>query len=655
MKSKSRDLKTCSGCRTLSADALLSGDTLGGLKDSPSYLKPPDEDKVLSPCLSKCALRIRRTLKIPQEVLRSSIWLTVHLCSVVSSCLESLLVSRADLALLRLLAFMTGMMAYFCLKLSYYKNDFGHKKNTSFVGFIGLVGKDPDIERGLLIDTGASINLFGAGWFKRYHKSVIDKYHLWYREYDIQSNVTGIEGKSMGTNKAKCVPGNLKCYTKSGKMINIPASFDGQEVSGGVPALLGLPSMVSWGVVINTRNHTFSFLYKGEEVTCQLIYTRSGHYILPIDEICSKTTYSENAIEAVFYEESQNLQDDSLENIYEGKSWEERTPHNFGTNQEFKFIEPFNNLTVSHESDGAPKLDSDVGLNASAEDKSERSGPAEQRPPTETLRDNEQCTPVAVGCDGSSRSRDGPSHEGFRGDDMIPEWGNCACCLEVSNDLNDVIIDEYFDYDEFEDSARVYLNEHRFYYEGPNGKKIHLIDKDAPCPEIVIPNDIRWDVIEINSEEEPASFEAASLGLVTGPPFSMGHGWDLTNKNHQDRIKELCATHMPRLMLISSVLRPWGNKAPRDHTQIKEWLTEHDKKHIPFLVSLCRDQINRKGDFLVEVPLGSELLESKEIKNLLSICFDNAFQVTDMCMHKLYDPETNYPIREVQHSLPHLS
>ena len=32
---------------------------------------------------------------------------------------------------------------------------------NSFVGFIGLVGKEPDVERGLLVDTGASINIHG--------------------------------------------------------------------------------------------------------------------------------------------------------------------------------------------------------------------------------------------------------------------------------------------------------------------------------------------------------------------------------------------------------------------------------------------------------------------------------------------------------------
>ena len=33
-----------------------------------------------------------------------------------------------------------------------------------FTGFLGLVGKEPDVEIGLLIDTGASINAHGTQW-----------------------------------------------------------------------------------------------------------------------------------------------------------------------------------------------------------------------------------------------------------------------------------------------------------------------------------------------------------------------------------------------------------------------------------------------------------------------------------------------------------
>ena len=48
------------------------------------------------------------------------------------------------------------------------------EERSSFIGFIGLVGKDPDIERGLLIDTGASINLLGSEWLERFKTKVLN-------------------------------------------------------------------------------------------------------------------------------------------------------------------------------------------------------------------------------------------------------------------------------------------------------------------------------------------------------------------------------------------------------------------------------------------------------------------------------------------------
>ena len=40
-----------------------------------------------------------------------------------------------------------------------------NQENIKVVGFLGLVGKEPEVARGLLIDTGASINVHGMNWF----------------------------------------------------------------------------------------------------------------------------------------------------------------------------------------------------------------------------------------------------------------------------------------------------------------------------------------------------------------------------------------------------------------------------------------------------------------------------------------------------------
>ena len=44
-------------------------------------------------------------------------------------------------------------------------------KLIQVIGFLGLVGKEPDVARGLLVDTGASINVHGQNWFEQFTKN----------------------------------------------------------------------------------------------------------------------------------------------------------------------------------------------------------------------------------------------------------------------------------------------------------------------------------------------------------------------------------------------------------------------------------------------------------------------------------------------------
>ena len=39
-----------------------------------------------------------------------------------------------------------------------------NQDTVNVIGFLGLVGKEPDVARGLLVDTGASINVHGQNW-----------------------------------------------------------------------------------------------------------------------------------------------------------------------------------------------------------------------------------------------------------------------------------------------------------------------------------------------------------------------------------------------------------------------------------------------------------------------------------------------------------
>ena len=66
---------------------------------------------------------------------------------------------------------------------------------VNVIGFLGLVGKEPDVARGLLVDTGASINVHGQSWFEQFTEIVLTPWKLWSSEFEIQgATVTGVEG-----------------------------------------------------------------------------------------------------------------------------------------------------------------------------------------------------------------------------------------------------------------------------------------------------------------------------------------------------------------------------------------------------------------------------------------------------------------------------
>ena len=80
------------------------------------------------------------------------------------------------------------------------------------------------------------------------------------------------------------VPGNVAGLSiNTGKRVNIPVTFKSQQVKGKAPALLGLPALIQIGAMIDCRNHKMTIWVDGEDVVGDLILTKSGHYILPLD------------------------------------------------------------------------------------------------------------------------------------------------------------------------------------------------------------------------------------------------------------------------------------------------------------------------------------------------------------------------------------
>ena len=109
----------------------------------------------------------------------------------------------------------------------------------NFVGIVRLVDKEPDVVRGIMIDTGASINIHSKAWFERFVDTVLRPWNLWSNEYSIRnSRITGVEGGTVGTDKGHTVPGNACGVSRrTGRAVNIPLSFSSQQIKGKAPAL----------------------------------------------------------------------------------------------------------------------------------------------------------------------------------------------------------------------------------------------------------------------------------------------------------------------------------------------------------------------------------------------------------------------------------
>ena len=122
------------------------------------------------------------------------------------------------------------------------------------------------------------------------------------------------------------------------------------------------------------------------------------------------------------------------------------------------------------------------------------------------------------------------------------------------------------------------LRQNRFYFECSLGKKVRLLPPNAPVPEMPEDGGKTWDVWEFNSEEEAFSKEAQKLGLSTGPPVSLEHGWGITNPKHQEAILLLLKKHIPKLVVMASASRPWGSSLPRTDKDVRVWLNQRERE-----------------------------------------------------------------------------
>ena len=94
---------------------------------------------------------------------------------------------------------------------------------------------------------------------------------------------------------------------------------------------------------------------------------------------------------------------------------------------------------------------------------------------------------------------------------------------------------------------------------------------------------------------------------------------------------------------MASATRPWGSTAARSDPEVRNWLHQRERKHIPFMTAMFRNQKKSERQALIEISKGSWLLDTPEIQELKADCHGQAWQLTDFCEFGLKDPENYLP------------
>ena len=129
----------------------------------------------------------------------------------------------------------------------------------TFEGVQESFSLDKSVCKSLMIDTGASCNMMGQEWADDYTKAVLKPWKLWKRKL---TKVVRFGGVGKGTVNAKWVE-MIPIF-----LLRIIATFEAPVVPGGLPAILGLPTLMKMKAIINLENMSISLVLRpGEERT----------------------------------------------------------------------------------------------------------------------------------------------------------------------------------------------------------------------------------------------------------------------------------------------------------------------------------------------------------------------------------------------------
>ena len=150
--------------------------------------------------------------------------------------------------------------------------------------FAGIVGREPSARRGILIDTGAAINVHGHEWRSAYTQEVMAPCGL-EGQVELHESTTGIKGVG-SAQKASFLaklPAGIRARNGAGQEKVFFGMFCSNELPGDCPALLCFAILALWRANIRCHLAEMEVFWDGEPWFITLVATDSGHLVMPTD------------------------------------------------------------------------------------------------------------------------------------------------------------------------------------------------------------------------------------------------------------------------------------------------------------------------------------------------------------------------------------
>jgi hypothetical protein len=490
-----------------------------------------------------------------------------------------------------------------------------------FPQFAGIVGYEPSARRGLLVDTGAAINIHGSEWAKHYLEEVLSPNQRTMQKEAGGESVSGVSGKSASTSKTSS-PVAIRAFSyASNSWTVLKGDYKGNEVEGPCPGLLCFDTLQQLQALIDCWNCTMDITVGDGRYNVPMVHTLSGHLIMPTDNFSSEEATAEPAVSLFAREEliqgygmvPEEPRPPSMEALYEGVDWSQ--PLEMGRN----FVDSY---LIQHT------------LQESA------------KPHLEAVKPEEKVREDVYDAHPSDLP---PAPE--------EEW-----IRELTEAESRFLYPERWRKHEMETAA--FLRDNRFRWTGiaeQDDTEYRVPGSDPPTihefPQVDIlgkPAGMDWDdrqkwhFWEIFSGSQKLT-EAAGLSarMAAGTPVDYNTGWDLSNEKHQAALRDLQLRHRPAWVHISMTGHSWKLSAGGKAQQMaRNFLREKDERALPFLEEMVRAQYDNNRSFSLAEPKDFQFVHHSEvISRLKEMSEQKDFQEVHLCAHGLKDPTNGVPVK----------